>query len=266
MLKHKNGGNLSAIAYSPALGRIISRKGLNLDGGSLISVSLVIRCTMTTRNICQFTFPPHIAQSSIGGRQGSNACTIITVNFGSYCMQYKLDISLLWTQMPHLWCSLFVNAICDGNDMYDELFGDTAVYLDVEDVVQSLGTECNVQSVSAVFGFTNANNFADLVLHVSNVQQTSYGCFTGCEKSVGILVQSNGPCPLIDSHIHNDKGAIIMMADSASTLINAYSLMLVEQNLVLNIGTFTWCTTAMCRMKDVELSKTSEMGNTVEPH
>ena len=42
------------------------------------------------------------------------------------------------------------------------------------------------------------------------------------------------------SQMHNDKGAIIMMADSVSTLINAYSLMLLEQNLALNIGTFTW--------------------------
>ena len=124
--------------------------------------------------------------------------------------------------------------------MYDELCGDTAVYLDVEDVVQSLGAECNVQSLSSVFSFTNANNLADLVLHVTNVQQASYGCHIGCEKSVGILVQSNGLCALIDRHIHNNKGAIIMMADSASTLINAYSLMLLEQNLVLNIGTFTW--------------------------
>ena len=79
---------------------------LNLDGGSLRSVDwLVIKCTMATRNICQFTFPPHIAQSSKGGRQGSNTCTIIAVKFGSYCIQHKLDISLLWTQLPYLWCS-----------------------------------------------------------------------------------------------------------------------------------------------------------------
>ena len=35
--------------------------------------------------------------------------------------------------------------------MYDEVYGATAVYLDAEDVAQSLGTEYNVQSVSAVF-------------------------------------------------------------------------------------------------------------------
>ena len=185
------------------------------------------------QTVCQFTFPQHIAQSSIGGRQGSNACTIISVKFGDYCMQHKLDVSLLWT-------SLFVNAICDGNDLYDEQYGDTAVYLDVEDVVQSVGTESNVQSISASVGFTNVHVFADLAAHVSNVQQPCYGVLIGCGKSVGIFVHTNGLCALIDSQVHNNNGAIIVMADSPNNLINVYSRMLLEQNLVLNLVTFTW--------------------------
>lgn len=126
------------------------------------------------------------------------------------------------------------------NDLYDELYGDTAVYLDVEDVAQSLGTDCNVQSISAIFGFTYANVFADLVLHVSNVQQASYGVIIACEKSVGINLETNGLCAFIDSHVHNNNGAIIVVADCPSKLISAYSSILLEQNLVLNIGTFTW--------------------------
>jgi len=188
----------------------------------------------------QIYFSSCIAQSSIGGRQGSNACTIIAVTFGNYCMQYKLDVSLLWTQLPQSWTSLFVKAICDTNDMYDELYGDTAIYLDVEDVAQSLGTDCNIQSISATAGFSNANDFADLAAHVGNVQQPSYGVLIGCEKSVGIFVQTNGLCALIDSHVHNSNGAIIMMADTPSRLINAYSRMLLGQNLTLNLSTFTW--------------------------
>ena len=129
VLKHTSGGNLSAIAYSPALGRLINRKSLtqnknsekgyrdrslNLDGGSSSAEDQIfIQCTKVARNLCQFIFPPHVAQSSLGGRQGSNACTIIAVKFGDYCIQHKLDISLLWTQLPQLWTSLFVNAICE---------------------------------------------------------------------------------------------------------------------------------------------------------
>ena len=187
-----------------------------------------------------FGFPSTIAESSIGGGKGSNACTIIAVKFGSYSMKHKLDISLLWKQLPQLWLSTFVNVICDGNDIYDDLFCDTAVYLDVEDVVQAVGIQCNVQSVGVIFGFTDANGFADLAAHLSNIQQLSYGVLIGCDKSVGILVQTNGLCALIDSHIHNNSGAVILMADSPSNLITAYSRILSEQNAVLNLGTFTW--------------------------
>lgn len=44
-------------------------------------------------------------------------------------MQHKLDVSLLWTQLPQLWTFLFVNAICDGNDLYDEQYGSNMVIL-----------------------------------------------------------------------------------------------------------------------------------------
>ena len=121
---------------------------------------------------------------------------------------------MLWTQLPQIWTALFVNAICDGNELYDDLFGDTAVYLDVEDVAQSLGTDCNVQSISTIFGFSNANDVADLVLHVTNVQQLSYGVIIVCKKSVVIYIQTNGLCALSDSTVHKNNGP--------SRLINAY--------------------------------------------
>ena len=61
-------------------------------------------------------------------------------------MQYNLDVSLLWKQLPQLWASSFISAICGANDLYDEVYGNTAVCLDIEYVVQSVGTECNVVS------------------------------------------------------------------------------------------------------------------------
>ena len=93
------------------------------------------------------------------------------------------------------------------HDIYDELYGDTctAVYLDVEDAVQSVGTEFNVESVSAICGYTNAHDYADLAaLHLSNVQQPSYGVFIGCD----------GLCALIDSLIDGNSAAITLQAPS----------------------------------------------------
>ena len=86
--------------------------------------------------------------------------------------------------------------MCDGSAIYDDLFSDTAVFLDVEDVAQAAGAECKVQSCDHIFGFNNANNFADLAAHIDSVKLNSvldhYGVLIACDKSVGILVKSNG--------------------------------------------------------------------------
>ena len=81
VLKHTSGGNLSAIAYSPALGRLINRKDLvvnqhsekgyrdqilNVDGQSVTADNQIsVKCTNVSRSLCQFSFPSTIAQSSL---------------------------------------------------------------------------------------------------------------------------------------------------------------------------------------------------------
>lgn len=144
ILKFASGGNLSALSYGPALGKLINRKDmaqnkysekgyrdvlLNISGedganvsGSIINLS--VPCQKLSSSHCIFSFPASISQSTVGDRQGSNACTIIAVKFGDYCHQQKLDISLLWNQLPNIWADSFVNAICDGNAVYDELYSD----------------------------------------------------------------------------------------------------------------------------------------------
>ena len=73
----------------------------------------------------------------------------------------------------------------------------------MEDVAQSAGTECQVQSCDHIFGFNNANNFADLAALIDNVKLKSvldhYGVLIACDKLVGNLVKGNGLCSLVDS-------------------------------------------------------------------
>lgn len=141
-----------------------------------------------------------------------------------------------------MWTDSFINAICDGNEIYDDIYKDTAVYLDVDDVVQSVGTECHVQSTSQVFDFTDLHNFAALKAHIDSSQKPCYGVMIGCGRSVGILVKANGLCILADSHIHinDNNGAMILVANSPGKLIAVYSQMLHEQSLTLSVGTLTW--------------------------
>ena len=120
-----------------------------------------------------FSFLANIAQSTVGFWQGSNACTIIAVKFGDYCKQKNLDISLLWNQLPNVWVDSFVNAVCDCNALYDELYGDTAVNPVVEGVVNDLEQECHVQSVNQMVGFTSAYEYPDLVDHINGAVHAS---------------------------------------------------------------------------------------------
>ena len=46
---------------------------------------------------------------------------------------------------------------------------------------------------------------------------------------MGILVETNGFCALIDSHVHTSSGAIILIANSPSSLVTANSRILPEQ-------------------------------------
>ena len=260
VLKYGSGGNLSAISYGSSLGKLINRKDqarnrysekgyrdvvLNIDGQSL-SNNLEIKCKRLSNCHCRFEFPASVSQSRVGGREGSNACTIIAVKFGAYSQDNNLDISLLWNQLPNIWIDCFVNAVCDGNYYYDQLFSDTAVFLDVDDVVNSLGQECQVNSANQIFGFNNANNFNDLIIHIESTASSSrtdnYGVIIASERSVGLLVKPNGLCALIDSHMHmsGTSGGCIVMSTNPKAVIIEYSNILKRDSITLNVGVLTW--------------------------
>lgn len=127
---------------------------LDLGGGHVIQVKAI----HISSNVTQFKFPWEISQSTLGRRQRSNAYTLIAVPFGAYCLKNNLDISLVWDELPQIWTECFMNAICDGNSLYDELYADTTVYLDVVDVDNAAGAECSIQSTLLEFGFTDADD------------------------------------------------------------------------------------------------------------
>jgi len=89
------------------------------SSGDLAKCQLFSQAKKVNSGCILFAFPPSIAKSELGGRQGSNACTIISVKFGTYYnFNCKLDVSLLWNELPQLWTGALINAVCDGNAIY----------------------------------------------------------------------------------------------------------------------------------------------------
>jgi len=116
----------------------------------------------------------------------------------------------------------------------------------VEDVAQSAGTECQVQSCDHIFGFNNANNFPDLAAQIDNVKLNSvldhYGVLITCDKLVGNLVKGNSLCALVDRHVHPpmNAGAVNLTSNSSQHLIKEYASMLLAEGHTLNIVTLNW--------------------------
>ena len=81
------------------------------SSGDLANCWLFSQAKKVNSGCILFAFPPSIAKSELGGRQGSNACTIISVKFGTCYFNYKLDESLSWNELPQLWTGAFTNAV-----------------------------------------------------------------------------------------------------------------------------------------------------------
>ena len=77
----------------------------------------------------------------------------------------------------------------------------TAVYLDVEDVVYTVGDLFCVESADQIFAFTNANEFQDLVDHIKGVIQVSqidnYGVMISQSMTVGFWSRAMAFVPLL---------------------------------------------------------------------
>ena len=91
-------------------------------------------------NVAELLFPSSISQSSLGGRNGSNACSPIAIFVGNYFLRNMLPVINTIT-LPAAWGLAVINCIADGNTLYDLAFEGQGIYLDVEDVFENFSEE-----------------------------------------------------------------------------------------------------------------------------
>lgn len=69
-------------------------------------------------NTFSWKFPPEISQSTLDGRNGSSACSVIAVIFAHGVWHERLDLQPLRSLCP-LWVKLLIASIRVGNRLYD---------------------------------------------------------------------------------------------------------------------------------------------------
>ena len=69
-------------------------------------------------NIFSWKFPPEISQSTLDGRNGSSACSVIALIFAHGVWHERLDLQPFPSLCP-LWVKLLIASIRVGNRLYD---------------------------------------------------------------------------------------------------------------------------------------------------
>lgn len=146
VLKFTAGGSLSASNYGSFHVRVINGREVitnsNLEHGYRDDVILVSgsitssTCTAGSgvsysvrlvydpfgiQEMKQFCLSGNLSQSTIGGRQGSNACTIIVSLVGYHFVKLGLP-ELTLSTLPSQWFDVLVDSMLAGNALHDLLF------------------------------------------------------------------------------------------------------------------------------------------------
>ena len=159
----------------------------------------------------EWSFPECFSQSTIVGRNGSNACAFIYLYF---------------RQVRH-----------------DERFDQEAVNLDAEEAVEMAGEDCGVVSLGQqldLFGTSGKELLARWLNELSSRKKRSCHLFCVSEKTMLLFVDSYGKLYFVDSHLHKDSGALIACAppSNGSSFANwIYKMMEFHWQTPLTLGT-----------------------------
>ena len=91
--------------------------------------------------ITEWLFPRDISQSTLDGRNGSNACVFRALNFASLYRDYTLP-NIKENYLNTEWQEALKEAIRMGNSIQDELFDRQGVNVSPEDAIAAVGELC----------------------------------------------------------------------------------------------------------------------------
>ena len=189
--------------------------------------SLVIRCRKIRNTSMNFYhFPREICQSYYGGRNGSNACTVIAVLIAkTFCCG---DIKPQQTEnLSDTWINLVSSCVAEGNRLYDMLISSKqqgVIYLSVEDVVEEFGNTLQVKNLgcSLPVSFISETETATIGFQLERLQKLHERLaivFIKDSRSGVFLFDKDGPLLFADSHPYGSGGAMLVCTSDVSELV-----------------------------------------------
>lgn len=161
-------------------------------------------------------FPSTVSQSTLFGRNGSNACTFIAlllskfyfVNYSALALSPQLSLSLAWM-------NLMINSIILGNSTYDSILTAPGQYFSVEDAAPFLTKIADNFDLEESLDLSIINENptvpqSSLAFYLARLTQESHLAGIVIMNGMTISIAGRGNKIIImDSHLHNQFGAII---------------------------------------------------------
>ena len=229
---------------------ILYRTGLRSDRKSDFQVGndlqLVIKCKKIRNTSLNFYhFPTEICQSYYGGRNGSNACTIIAVLIGRAFCCHDVQPQQIGN-LSACWINAISGCIAEGNKLYDMLVTSRQqgiLDLSVEDVVEEFGNTVRVKRlgcslpVSFISEIETATVYFQLE-RLRQLQERQAVVFIKDYRSGVFLFTEEGPLLYADSHPYGSGGALLLCASDVSDLVTLLAEILHGVSLE-GLGTLT---------------------------
>ena len=159
--------------------------------------------------VTEWSFPEDFSQSTIGGRNGSNACAFICLYFGQVASKGLL-VPKQGLTLSNVWREVFEWAITSGNELHDELFDHEGINVNVDEAVEIAGEECGVAYLGQQKDFFGSPKEL-LAEHLNSLAlgaQRSCHLFLSSERTMFLMCDS-GNLYFVDSLSHKDSGAWI---------------------------------------------------------
>ena len=190
--------------------------------------NLVVRGkTIRNTSVNFYHFPREICQSYYGGRNGSNACTLIAVLIArAFCYG---DVELQQTTiLTETWVNLFSSCIAEGNRLYDVLIKSKqrgALYLSVEDVAEEFGNALQIKNLgcSLPVSFVSETETATILFQLERLRRRNERLaviFIKDSRSGVFLFDKDGPLLFADSHPYGSGGGVLIFASILSELVS----------------------------------------------
>jgi len=197
----------------PAINTSLSRNGLS--AATTVPMPTVASVSRTATGVKEWQFVQSFSQSTIGGRNGSNACTLIALYMGKVASVLDLPPPNGLSLDP-LWKMSLEESIIVGNSIHDDVYDHEGINLDVDEAIDVGGEICSAQGTGQQMdfmpNFNPKDTFGNYINELCQRGSKSHHILQIHGRAMLLTFDVNGTIYFVDSHLHGKQGAMIAVS------------------------------------------------------